>query len=65
MEPLVCPPGRSGSILAGEGDALACENLASGGNASASEPAGGGDALASESSVVIAELHRRQRRSMF
>ena len=53
------------SVPAGEGDALACENLASGGNASASELAGGGDAPASESSVVTTEPHRHQRRSMF
>ena len=53
------------SIPAGEGNAPACENLASGGNASASEFAGGGDAPASESSVVTTEPHRRQRCSMF
>ena len=53
------------SIPAGEGNALACGNLASGGNASASELASGGNASASESSVVISEPHRRQRRSIF
>ena len=53
------------SIPAGEGNAHACENLASGGNASASEIASGGNASASESFVVITEPHRRQRRSMF
>ena len=52
-------------IPAGEGNALACEDLASGGNASASELASGGNAPASGSSVVISEPHRRQRRSMF
>ena len=53
------------SIPAGEGNALACENLASGGNASASELARGGSAPASESSAVISEPHRHQRRSIF
>ena len=51
------------SIPAGEGNAFACGNLASGGNASASELAGGGDAPAGESSVVTTEPHRHQRRS--
>ena len=53
------------SIPAGEGNALACGNLASGGNASASELASGGNASASESSVVVSEPHRRQRRSTY
>ena len=53
------------SIPAGEGNALGCGNLASGGNASASELASGGNAPASESSVVISEPRRRQRRSIF
>ena len=50
---------------AGEGNALSCGNLASGGNASASELACGGNASASESSVEVSEPHRRQRRSPF
>ena len=53
------------SIPAGEGNALACEDLASGGNASASEFAGGGNAPASEIPVVTTERYRRQRRSVF
>ena len=66
MEPLWCPLERSGFFIpAGEGNVLACEDLASGGDASASEFAGGGDAPASESSVVTTEPYRRQRRSMF
>ena len=53
------------SIPAGEGNALACGNLASGGNASASEFASGGNASASESSVEVSEPHSHQRRSLF
>ena len=53
------------SIPAGEGNALACEDLASGGNASASEFAGGGNAPASEISVVTTQPYRRQWRSVF
>ena len=53
------------SFPANDGNALACGNLASGGNASASELASGGNASASESSVVISEPHRRQTRSIF
>ena len=51
------------SIPAGEGDALACEDLASGGYAPASEFASGGNAPASEIPMIAAERHRHQRRS--
>ena len=49
------------SVPASESNAIACGNLAIGGNASASELASGGNAPASESSVEVSEPHRRQR----
>ena len=52
-------------IFAGEGNALACEDVASGGNASASEFAGGGNAPASEIPAITTERYRHQGCSMF
>ena len=51
------------SIPAGEGNAVACGDLASGGNAPARELTSGGNASAGERSVEVSEPHRRQRRS--
>ena len=53
------------SVPASESNTIACGNLASGGNASASELASGGNASASESSVEVSEPHRHRRRSLF